>query len=364
MSNDPSSRPDTKVPARQRYGIHVVLFLLTLLTTSYAGLAFLGPPDALATLESTVVNLPRGLPFSVLLLILLAAHEFGHFIAARVHRVDITLPYFIPMPLLFGTMGAVIRTRSPIPHKRALFDIGVAGPLAGFVIALAYLVIGTLLKPEVSVIHAVHPEYATLQTLPEYGLHFGDFGLFALLRAILVPDGAFFPPMNELYHYPLLAVGWFGMFVTALNLIPIGQLDGGHILYAMAGRHQAAISRWVWRGMLVAGSGGVARMLYEATAGYDPNPTINAIARAVHGPLESMHIYADWWFRGWIGWLIWGVIVRFLIRIAHPPVDDGQPLNTCRIVTGWIAIAIFLLTVSWTGIYDVVPSASILIHHP
>lgn len=349
---------------RQRYLIHIALFLMTLVTTTYAGLSFVGPPEAFTSFETMILSFHRGLPFSILLLAFLSAHEFGHYIAARIHGVDATLPFFIPMPFLFGTMGAVIRTRSPIPNRKALFDIGVAGPLAGFVVALVYLILGALTSSDISVIHVVHPEYVGLQSIPAHGLYFGDFALFAIVRHFLVPDGAFFPPLNEIYHYPLLAIGWFGMFVTALNLIPVGQLDGGHILYAMIGGRQAMVSTWVWRAMVVAGLGGVGFLLYEATAAYDPNPFFNAVAGALHGPLQFIGDHAGWWYRGWTGWLFWAVVLRFVIRIGHPAIEDQTPIGRGRTLVGWLAMAIFLLTISWTGIYEVQPPASAIIRHP
>ena len=234
---------------RNRKGVHLLLFLLTLLTTTYAGVGFvLFPDDGSVSLEQFLANIPTGLSFSVLLLLFLTMHEFGHYITARYYGVDVTLPYYIPMPFFFfGTMGAVIRIRSQVPSRKALFDIGVAGPLAGFVVALALLVIGMLTGPDVEHLYGVHPQYQYMHVLPEWGMYFGSFPLLNVLEWMLIPSGTFFPPMNEIYHYPLLCVGWFGMFVTALNLLPIGQLDGGHIIYSMFGRRQKVISRWVVR---------------------------------------------------------------------------------------------------------------------
>src|SRR5205085_453169 len=139
-----------------------------------------------------------GLPFGILIMLFLSAHEFGHYFAARRHGVDATLPYYIPMPPLilgsiFGTMGAVIRTRSPIPNRKALFDIGVAGPLAGFVVALAYLIIGMVTMPGIDSLYAIHPEYRALGSIPDIGMHFGGFMLYDLLKILFVSPGHFFP---------------------------------------------------------------------------------------------------------------------------------------------------------------------------
>lgn len=354
-----TGEPTEQSQPRRRYGLHITLFVLTMATTTFAGMTFVAPPEAVATTDALFRHLYLGLPFSLLLLLFLASHEFGHYFAARYHGVESTLPYFIPFPLLFGTMGAVIRLRSPIRNRKALFDIGVAGPLAGFGVALVYLVVGILTSDDPATILAIHPEYRDLGGIPTHGLHFGDFALFALLRGVLVTGGDFMPPMNEMYHYPLLAVGWFGMFVTALNLIPLGQLDGGHILYAMFGSRQPAISRWVFRTMIVAGLGAVGALLYDATAGTDPNPFLDAVARAIHAPLQWISDNAPWWYEGWAGWLFWGLIVRFVVRIAHPPIEDPEPLGRGRMAVGWLAMAIFALTVSWTGIYDAPPANTV-----
>lgn len=337
---------------RDNYLVHGVLFLLTVASTSIAGAEFVLPASVVAS-DGFFAHIASGIPFSLLLLLFLSVHEFGHYFAARRHGVDVTLPYYIPMPFfLFGTMGAVIRTRSLVPSRKAMFDIGIAGPLAGFVVAFVYLVVGMMTLPGIESLYAIHPEYRTMATLPATGLHFGDFLLFAGLRDLLVPSGTFFPDFNELYHYPLLAIGWFGMFVTALNLIPIGQLDGGHILYGMFGRRQAVISRWFYRLLLFAGFGGLTTIVLEATRGYDSNAVIRFVQQTLGPVLEWIAHNLTWWTEGWLGWLFWGVLIRVVVKIAHPPTPVDEPLGRGRLILGWAAMVIFLLTISWTGIYE------------
>lgn len=342
---------------KHNYLLHIVLFLLTFISTTYAGMEFTVTTPIL-TMDDVAANFHRGLPFSVLLMLFLSAHEFGHYFAARIHKVDATLPYYIPMPLiLFGTMGAVIRTRSVVPSRKAMFDIGVAGPLAGFVVALAYLIIGMATMPGVESLYALHPEYRHLPVMPEWGMHFGDFFLFSILKKLLIAPGQFFPPMNEIYHYPLLAIGWFGMFVTALNMIPVGQLDGGHVVYGMFGSRQPAISRWFVRFMIFCGLGSVGWLLLDAVRTYNPDPFYQFLQSIFGPPMEFIADHASWWLRGWLGWLLWVLIIRIFIKIPHPPVPDETPLNRGRMVIGWIALAILVLTFSFNGIYEMVAAA-------
>ncbi len=341
---------------RRRYWLHILLFLLTFASTTVAGLDFVRTTP-LESFDDLLANLHLGLPFSLLLLLFLSAHEFGHYFAARYHGVDATLPYYIPMPIfMFGTMGAVIKTRSAVPSRRVMFDIGVAGPLAGFVVALSYLVIGMLTMPGIESLYAIHPEYRGMATLPDNGIHYGGFLLFSILKGILVAPDRFFPAMNEIYHYPLLNVGWFGMFVTALNMIPVGQLDGGHVIYGMFGRHQAVISRWFVRFMTFAGLGGIGAMLLDATRGYDPSGFYQFLQSIFGPPMEWIDANASWWLQGWPGWLLWVVIIRVFIKIPHPPVPDETPLDTKRMAIGWIALAILVLTFCFTGIYELGPA--------
>ena len=256
-----------------------------------------GRPALLLLLTVVSIYMIGGTLLVVGLVSILFSHEMGHYVACRLHGVDATLPHFIPspwipigggwMPLSFvGTFGAVIRIRAPFPQRRALFDIGVAGPLAGFVVALPVLLLGV--------------QEATFAPIPEdrmAGVQLGDPLLFTLAMRLLrgeTPAG-----MNAVIG-PLGLAAWFGLFMTALNLIPIGQLDGGHITYALLPRYAARISRvmsWV------------------------------CLALAYFGP----------------SWIIWSILLRILGRRHPPTLDDGEPVGRVRVAVGLLSLAVFIV---------------------
>ncbi|MCX7930522.1 MAG: site-2 protease family protein [Chlorobi bacterium] len=343
-------------PVRQQYALHVILFVLTFFSTLMAGTAWAGRDF------TAVENWGAGLIYAILLMTFISAHEFGHYFAARAHGVAATLPYYIPMPMPwimpFGTLGAVIRTRSPIRSRAALFDIGVSGPLAGFAVCIVFLVIGFSTLPDIEYLYAIHPEYRTMPQIPTYGLTFGDTLLFAAMRHLLAPVGSFVPPMNEIYHYPFLCVGWFGLFVTALNLLPIGQLDGGHILYAMVGRWQHRIGRWLVLVLALVGVGPIFDVLRLLLHGDHPDTLMRLLQQMLLPVLDGIASVAPWAFAGWSGWLVWAILARFLFGIAHPPIDDPLPLDRRRLVAGIIAMVVFVISIAPAGIYDVPRSDS------
>lgn len=305
------------------YGLHIGLFLMTFFTTTVAGVFWLNKDGF------DLTNFGYGLPYSVSILSMLAAHEFGHYYAAKYHGVKTTLPYFIPIPPFlfnpFGTMGAIIRIRSPLQTKRALFDIGIAGPLAGLVVTLAVLFYGIATLPGKEYLISIHPEYALLPEIPKTGLSFGHSFLTWALREY-VSQFAFFPPMNEIYHYPYLCAGWFGLFVTALNLVPIGQLDGGHILYAIIGKGQGTIAR-VFLTILV------------------------LIGLAGFVPFLGLHIQP-----GTIGWLLFALILIFIVKIDHPPVPDESELDPQRKMLGWVTFAFFVISFAPVPFFELAPN--------
>jgi membrane-associated protease RseP (regulator of RpoE activity) len=177
--------------------------------------------------------------YTAALMSILLAHEFGHFIAARIHRVDASLPYFIPLPLVspFGTLGAVIRMRSLIPTRRALLDIGAAGPLAGLAVAIPLYVWGF-----------VHSEIVRVGDVDGGTMQLGSSLLMRSLERLFGPA---LPDGTDMLLSPVAFAGWVGMFVTMINLVPLGQLDAGHVAYALFGPRQNVIARWVHRSMLV-----------------------------------------------------------------------------------------------------------------
>ncbi|HEY3251633.1 MAG TPA: site-2 protease family protein [Ignavibacteria bacterium] len=308
--------PYTVEPAKRKgFGVwlNILLFVLTFFSTTMAGVQWLNrdPFD--------FSNFKLGLTYSVLIILFLSFHEFGHYFAAKIHKVKVTLPFYIPFPLFlnpFGTMGAVIRIREPIRSRKALFDIGIAGPIVGFVAAFVMLVYGMTHLPSFEYIYSIHPEYQS-KGVPTSGFAFGPNLLYLALAKLLTssPD-VFLPPMNEMYHYPFLCVGWFGMFVTALNLLPVGQLDGGHIIYALfKDKHKY-----------------IARTFFGLTLGM-----------GLMGLLSFLGINL---FPGYdlLNWLIWALLIFFLIRVDHPPFYDPEPIGTGRILWGLFALFMFVTT--------------------
>ena len=279
---------------RERYWLYALLFALTLLTTTFVGAAMQEDFDSNLPFDLEQMfrgyqqvfrqpgRLMAGLPFSLTLLAILLAHEFGHYLACVYYRIDASLPYFLPSPF-FGTFGAFIRIRSPIFSKRALFDVGIAGPLAGFVFVLPALAVGLAFSKVVPGMS----HQASLQ--------FGVTALEWLLRR------AIFPSANpaDIYLHPVGRAAWVGIFATALNLLPIGQLDGGHILYAFWPRRHRLMSKVLALGLIPMG-----------------------------------------WL--WPGWMFWGIILLVLGR-HHPMICDDSHLGLGRYRLGLVALLVFLL---------------------
>lgn len=313
---------EREVKEKKNIWLHLSLFFITFITTTIAGMEWTTGISGSYHLG----DLLAGLPYSVSILFILGCHEFGHYFAARYHSVKATLPYFIPLPsfsglfLNFGTMGAVIKTKSAVPNNKAMFDIGAAGPISGFIACLIVLTAGFLTLPGKEYLLHIHPDYE----LPSYNqgglsLSFGSNLLFSFLKYLLTdPQAQFVPPMSEIYHYPLLCVGWFGLFVTAMNMIPVGQLDGGHIIFSMFGQKvHSIVARISLASLLVLGFAGAADSYFEYNAGY-----------------------------GWTGWLFWALILIFLIKVNHPPVYEFSQLDRKRHIAGYFSL--FILIVSFT----------------
>jgi len=387
------------VPTREatdRPWLHLLLFGLTLISTVYAGafwvnrvLFYEAQGETVSLLFTTVPEawILDGLRYSIPLLGFLTVHEFGHYFAARYHRVNTSLPYYIPfLPQLnlIGTFGAVISIRQAIPSTRKLFDIGVAGPLAGFVVALGALLYGfaTLPPPEYLLDLQGHEvlkehirQYGTFPaTAPEPSqgamiIVVGQTPLFWLLSQFF----ANVPPMYEIYHYPVLFAGWLGLFFTALNLLPVGQLDGGHVLYALLGDtwHRRFALAFVFLILLSGGIGfikGVRPALYEMGPLWGPLswPILAAIYygylyRIFSGEHRKMIVGLLGLLAGvglavlvgpalmqfgYTGWLVFALLIVFFVRVQHPPVVQEQELTPRRRVLGYFAIAIFLLCFS------------------
>ncbi len=339
--NDPqltSVRPPELQP--MQIARHVALFLITFVTTTIAGMLWQNEID--------LANFTIGLPYAFSALFILSCHEFGHYFAARYHRVRVTLPYYIPLPPLpqfinFGTMGAVIRTKAQIPDRRALFDIGIAGPVAGFVASVLVLAYGFMTLPGQDFLLGIHPDYdftlhASATAEPGFALTFGKTLLYSIMEQLFSRPGAYVPPMTEMYHYPFLITGWFGLLVTALNLLPAGQLDGGHITYAMFGHRQHTVGLIT---VAVLGTAGALGIL----------PALMELAGFGDAALAFMEAFGDYqaWF--WPGWLFWALLIVFVVKVKHHEIYDTKALTPGRRVLGWSSYAVFLLCASPAPIY-------------
>lgn len=300
--------------------IHIILFIISVATTIIAGMEWISPTPGPYSLS----ELARAVPYSLSILFIITVHEFGHYFAARFHKVETTLPYYIPFPpiagfLNFGTMGAVIRTRSIVRDNKAMFDIGVAGPIAGFFAALIVLIYGYTHLPGTEYILAIHPDYFS-ETYGEgtISLQFGNTILFEIFNSIFNSPDNFIPPMSEIYHYPYLTAGWLGLFITAMNMIPVGQLDGGHVVYSMFNTKK-----------------------HEAVA------SISMIILIVLGVMGALDTFLELNFQfGWTGWLFWALILNFVIKVKHPPVYHFQSLDTRRMMLGYFSLFILIISFS------------------
>lgn len=285
-----------------RVGVSVVLFLLTCASTLIAGLGYAGSPtfDALRTSPSAARFL-AGLPFAATLMAILLVHELGHYFTARHYKASVSLPYFIPLPISFlGTLGAIIRMRSPGRDRNALFDIAAAGPLAGLAVAVPAMVVGLV--------------WSTLVPVPPAGhVAFGDSLLTRLLvqwRFGAIPDGFM------VFTHPMADAAWAGFLVTALNLFPAGQLDGGRISYALFGAHHRAIGKGTVVALVLAGA---ASALWNLVAG--------------DGDVASS-----------LNWFVWAGLISFVVGFHHsPPLDDITPLTSGRRALGIFCLLLIVV---------------------
>ena len=290
---------------RQRYWLHALLLLLTIFTTVMVGTQlqmnfeankplFTFGSDFLPLFPVHAVArhpwlLLKGLPFSLSLMTILLAHEMGHYVLALRYGVYATLPYFIPAPTLIGTMGAFIRIKSPIRSRQALFDIGIAGPIAGFVVAMFVLVISLTLS-----------KVAT-PAVVKGDVEIGYPMIFRFVHWFILGDGTRILPLESLLLHPTAIAAWVGMFATALNLLPGGQLDGGHIVYSVAPRLHKTVSR---------------------------------LTVAVLIPMGI-------WM--WIGWLLWAALLT-LSGIRHPNVPPQPGLSSGRRMLAMVAVGMLIVT--------------------
>lgn len=377
------NKPDLKTIIK-----HILLFVLTFACVTFMGIFWVGHS---AHAETYWEMWPQGVLFAVLFLAFLATHEFGHYFAAVYHNVKVSLPYFIPVPLGVGTLGAVIKIEEKIKDTKKLFDIGIAGPIAGFIVSLVILLYGFMTLPDPSFIqnfegHAEVIEYVeNTGTFPDTApkssseetatIVFGQTLLFTFL-------GGFFdnvPPMYEMYHYPFLFAGWLGLFFTALNLTPIGQLDGGHILYSLIGyKNHRKVAR-IGFGLITA-LGGIEAIsfLFNSIDSFFPGYGYSSILlwalvllflirkgfyndHKWVAPVWALSLIASVGYlligtgeinhSGSLIWTFWSFFLVYLVKMEHPPVIYEQELSPGRKRLGWISMGVFLLCISPTPIY-------------
>lgn len=310
----------TPQPPR-RIWLHLLLFALTLVTTMAVGARFqrnfangrpafdersdLNPFGPLVKHPAAILE---GIPFAVTLLFILSMHEWGHMLACRRYGIAASYPYFIPAPTIIGTMGAFIRIRSPFRSKRDLFDVGIWGPIFGFITTLPFLVAGLAMS-------RYAPGICT-----DGAFSFGHPPLMQLLNRVLNPGVAEF----DLSLHPVALAAWVGLFATSLNLLPAGQLDGGHILYAVSYRWHGPVSRFVG---IVLGLPMLVMLASWGLAHWYP------AANSVGDWIDEFY---------WPGWFFWSLIILTLAR-RHPPIYDFRPLDSGRQWLAVAALAIFLL---------------------
>lgn len=369
------------------YLLHGGLFIITLITTTMAGAEWMFgrlfiPVEGMKQLgwEEFVAGFQFSLPFRAILTV----HEFGHYFTAKANHVRVTLPYYIPLWLgigqSIGTLGAFIRIQDYINSRKKYFDIGIAGPLAGFALALVVLWYGFTHLPPPEFIFTIHPEYQkwglaygqfAYENLPDGGaVALGDNLLFSFFKTY-VADPARLPHPYEMIHYPYLMAGYLALFFTSLNLIPIGQLDGGHILYALIGRD---LYRWVAPSLFIlfafyAGLGlfkpsGFAVptdeaffselgnfglyivFLYLAFSRISENRTTSWLITlsVVAAQLVFSWIRPDW--EGYSGFLVFVFVLGRFLGIYHPETALQEPLDAKRKLLGWLSLVVFVLCFS------------------
>lgn len=410
-------------PQERKTGhIHLTLFVITLITTTIAGAEWMTGKSLLYGLETiTPEQLLAGMHFSIPFLAILTVHEFGHYFMAQYHKVKVTLPYYIPFWLGFlplfpsiGTMGALIRIKENINSREKYFDIGIAGPLAGFVLALFVLAYGFATLPDVEYIYNIHPDYEqygnqygdyihtydhqlkqhmqlyrdlraadSLAYLEEYGdiidwtyddfeaqeqyattsFIFGKTLLFSFMQDVFVQDESRIPNRYEASHYPYLLAGFLALFFTCLNLLPIGQLDGGHILYGLIGpkRYKVVSSALFLVFLYYAGLGMVNPyelsdnyfqeaayfiFLYFCFYRFSPLPKDRWMFATIIFFAQFVTVYFFPNADGYAGWLLFAFILGRFLGVDHPKVEFDEPLSPGRRVAGWIALVVFIVSFS------------------
>jgi len=407
-----TDRPPSRI---KRYAVHILLFIVTLGTTTLSGAEWMSA----GITEWRDVG--QGFWYSIPFLGILTVHEFGHYFMSRIHKVQASLPYYIPLYFpgglpSIGTMGAFIRIRTSPKTRQQFFDIGIAGPLAGFVVALGVLWYGFTHLPEQEDIFRIHPEYErygvnyekyvyseqfireqdslqfiaaqekgtypkvdekgrpvvftprpeTYRNIMESSFSLGDNLLLRFFKHYVAEDPALVPNPYEFFHYPLLFAGYLALFFTALNLLPIGQLDGGHILYGLIGyeNHRRVspvlFTIYIFYGGLgVIYPTGVVNFLGMESSALTGIPlylfflylTFSRMTDNLRDTLLlSIGVLTGQWLvtyytgmTGYPGWLVFGFLLGRVLGVYHPPALYEEPLSTGRQILGWLTLGIFVL---------------------
>ncbi|GAB4398270.1 MAG: site-2 protease family protein [Microscillaceae bacterium] len=392
----------------RRYGLHLFLFVLTLLTTTLAGAEWRN--GALMWVDEngwhagnwfSMQEFWEGFQFSIPFLLFLTCHEFGHYFTAQWHGIRATLPFYLPLWLGFtftiGTIGAVIQLRDSPRTRTQYFDIGIAGPLAGFVVALGILYYGFTHLPPPNYVLEINPEYKTLypKEYARYGADYARYAyrypdteenrrlkrvgqpredllavgkslIFIFFEQYIVPEAERYkiPTAYEIFHYPCLFAGFLALLFTALNLVPIGQLDGGHILYGLIGQEgHRRVAPVLFAGFIFyAGLGMVSPQLPLDTLLYalplqvllyyfifyrTLDQASGRLALAL-GVLAAQMLISFIWpgAEGYSGWLAFGFLLGRFLGVYHPAARYDRPLGWPRQVLGWLALLIFVLSFS------------------
>lgn len=357
--------------------LHIGLFLVTFITTTLAGAEWTYGKFAYGG-DFTWADFASGLRYSISFLLILTAHEFGHYFTAIYYRVKTTLPYYIPfyipfLPFTIGTMGALIRIKQKVNSTKQNFDIGIAGPLAGFVVAIGILWYGFTHLPPPDYVFQFHPEYQ------QYGLEYANFvykpelmgpnvvdvvvgkNLIFYFFEHWIADPSRVPNPHEIMHYPFLFAGFLSLVFTSINLLPIGQLDGGHVLYGLVGHRY---HRWIASGVFIL-------FLFYTGLGYaHPSEPLEDLLMKIPIALLfgffslkglglparetimiTLGIFVVQYLtvtlfptaKGYSGWIVFAYVIGRFIGVQHPPSDDETPLSLGRKILGWVALIIFVL---------------------
>jgi len=357
-------------PKVKSYLLHSSLFIVTFITTTLAGAEWTYGKSVFMP-DYTWADFVSGLPYSICFLTILTCHEFGHYFTAIYYRIKTTLPYYIPLPplpLFLGTLGALIRIKERITSNKQQFDVGIAGPLAGFVVAIVFLIYGFVTLPPPEHIFQFHPEYR------QYGLDYashvyqvvppgtidvliGKNMLFVFLEKLFA-DPVRMPNPHEIMHYPFLFAGFLSLVFTCANLLPIGQLDGGHVLYGMVGyrRHRIAATGIYFALLFYTGLGFI-----DVHVSFDPwiPVYVYLLYMAMRSLFEkkrdrimyALAIFTVQYSIGWLSpsihgyspWFWFIILIGVIVGVPHPQSEIEQPLNLNRKILGWLALAIFIL---------------------